>query len=183
LFKSWFGAGAGNKRIPEWIMLLDKAMLKVVIEAMWEGDGTRTKFKARNRYRESIDYGTVSKTLSYQLFLCLLKLRVLGTITREAPRGFRKKPIFYRVVCGQRRFNPFFIEGGRYVLVSIRSIERKAYSGKVYNLKLEHGNAYFCGIVARHSDRHRRRLEPAVPNTSVRYGISNALGTTDASRQ
>lgn len=149
LFKKWFGSGVLNKRIPNWIMELSKEQLKIVIDSMWEGDGSRSKTNpSSKKFKRRIDtYGTSSQTLAHQLFLCILKLGCVSTIVTVMNHGFGKRlrRPFYRISISGRVLAPRIIDG--YALLGVRDIKTEEYSGNVYNIRVKDDNSYYCGLV------------------------------------
>lgn len=153
LFEQWFGKGAANKKIPDFLMFLPKFKQAELIKGLWRGDG------CVNRKTHRASYKTISKVLCEQLKMLLLRQGILPTITVEQDHGMHKTAyaIFVNELHDfsvlttilQPDDDPIAIPLRRrqlitpeYAYLPIKKIEKKSYSGPVYNLEVETENAY-----------------------------------------
>src|SRR3989338_8939424 len=91
LFKEWFGTGAENKKIAHFMMLLPPEKQKELLKGLWRGDGYIGKKKA--------GYKTISKTLSEQVKMLLLRQAIVPTMTENKAYGIHKRS-YSLEICG-----------------------------------------------------------------------------------
>ena len=117
---SWLKENCGehhyNKHVPKKFFNLPSEQLKVLLDALMLGDGTRDK----RQNRTSMAYYTTSKMLAEDVLAIALKLGFSAhVITCIDKRGGNRKPI-YRVLISKARDKV------------VRRIEKIQYKGKVY---------------------------------------------------
>ncbi len=166
LFKSLFGKGAANKKIPHWMMLLPPEKQKSLIYGLWKGDGYFNEKKAKAGYL------TISYQLTEQIKTLLLRQRIIPSIYTEnekRSRGGVKRQKAYRIHIGERNSlerlanilnESFAIEkpiatdswfNENHLFVPITHIGKLHYSGEVYNLEIENSKSYVTGSLAVHN--------------------------------
>jgi len=152
LFKEWFDTGAASKKIPHFMMLLPLEKQRELLKGMWRGDGYVGKKKA--------GYKTISKVLSEQAKMLLLRQSIVPTVSENKPYGMHKK--FYGLeVCGAKNLGalcsmlseetpentektsrPRFAISKTHVMLPIRDTEIFDYDGDVYNFEVEDVHCY-----------------------------------------
>lgn len=161
-----FGKGSASKKLPSEWMDLSKAQIRHLIRAYWNGDG----HKGKNFFSA----GTVSKNLAYQVHFLLTRLGIWShirfrdnKITRIRGKVYAQKP-FYSIDVYGRSASRFAKEiygetidlkremwnvyqDDDYAYLNIRSIDKKKYSGCVYNLTVEDDHSYHVGLKTVHN--------------------------------
>ncbi len=164
LFKLLFGAGADNKKIPDWMMLLPIEKQKSLIYGLWKGDGY---FNEKKR----AGYSTISYVLCQQLKILLLRQKIVPSIYTEEEKitkGVKHKKA-YRIHIGDRNSlerlaevlslklkidKPVSIDSwfdNNYLFVPITNINKIGYSGLVHNLEVENSMSYTTESLAVHN--------------------------------
>lgn len=161
-FRQWFGSGAANKRIPQFMLLLPPEKQRELLIGLWRGDGWVDKAKVRAHYK------TISKVLCEQLKLLLLRQGIAPSIQEERAReGHRASYVIY--VLGKRDFarlgeilglppkplpagkppstvfaEGYLHEGGSYpfAMVPVAAVKTFDYDGEVWNLEVEDVQSY-----------------------------------------
>ena len=141
-FRSMCGAGATNKRVPDFLLLHRRTnLLKAFLQGYIEGDGgfvSDRHTKLKNITRMS----TVSKPLITQLQLLYARLGlVLCTYTKHGARQgliqgrkVSEHEAYYATLGGPARekFHIKVLDDA--LLTPVRAIERIRYNGPVYNI-------------------------------------------------
>ena len=153
LFVRWFGHKSREKHLPEWVWSLPDDRLKVLIDAMWAGDGGTYHDKRRDRVIKY--YKTTSPTLAYQLQFALMKLGIIANITTQTYdneiRGYKSKGIVWTIRYQTERKRVFNTINGKYGVIKIRDIKITDYDGFVYNLEVENSHTYLINNIAVHN--------------------------------
>ncbi|MFX1510222.1 MAG: radical SAM protein [Promethearchaeota archaeon] len=162
LFKQLCGTSAKSKKVPNLIFKSPKNVILSFLKAYIKGDGTETG--------NNIAINTISKKLSVGVYFLLLKLGYLpgwyeweppekkkiegrlvhqstlyyvkvntNTFGRELVGGSRKKPDPDRAVAF-RSYKDFW-------LLPVKAIDRKPYSGPVYNMEVEDEHSYIANFI------------------------------------
>jgi len=152
LFVKWFGTGAENKTMPHFILILPPAKQKELIKGLWRGDGYVSKKKA--------GYKTISKLLTEQIKMLLLRQSIVPSISENKPSGTHKKS--YNIeICGRKNLAMFnslmldkeheifgasthqrFVLSKTHVFLPVRNIEIFDYDGDVYNFEVADVQSY-----------------------------------------
>ncbi|MDD1770655.1 MAG: iron-sulfur cluster assembly scaffold protein [Methanomassiliicoccales archaeon] len=166
-FEQWFGKGAVNKHMPDFMLLLPPNKQKAIIEGMWKGDG----YVNVTRHSPRAGYSTISRELAYQTRMVLLRLEIVSSLYRE-PARLRKGVSHresYRIHVGERqsleRLCPIvgidyvdarlvhvhsWIDRG-FLHTPITSKELLHYSGKVLNFEVEDHHSFATESLACHN--------------------------------
>jgi intein/homing endonuclease len=156
-FSDWFGKGAENKKIPDFILHhKDINIVKAFIEGYVAGDG-----HIRNNSDEVYLY-TVSKTLALQLQLLLLRLGYIAGISyREKENGYKiwytvhehKNKLVRRLseFTGFSESIPLFKHAEDYLLAPVSEVEFEDYEGSVYDLQVENDHFLVSNVVVHNS--------------------------------
>ncbi|MFH1255923.1 MAG: iron-sulfur cluster assembly scaffold protein [Candidatus Diapherotrites archaeon] len=166
LFKSLFGKGAAEKKLPHWMILLPLAKQKSIILGLWRGDGFFNQKKPR------AGYSTVSHQLALQIKTLLLRQEIVPSIYTEKEKiskdGVKHRKA-YRIHVGDRKsvenlakildlelktikpvlIDSWFSKGMLFIPIS--GIERINYEGKVHNLKVENAMSYVTESLTVHN--------------------------------
>lgn len=166
-FKQLFGNGAGSKKLPEFIMELPLEKQKALIYSLWKGDGyfNLTRDGAR------AGYATISYQLAQQIKVLLIRQGVIPSIYEDKERDSKwahhKKS--YRIHVGQRDslkklcsilgvvYNPKSYtsirswEDNNFIYLPITNVEKKDYSGRVYNLEVEKAHSFISEAFTLHN--------------------------------
>ena len=149
-FVGEFGTGAKNKKIPEWVLVLPNEKLQILLEKYTNGDGHRRKSKGPT-YQPANLASSISENLIYSMMLIALKLGYKTIVRQEKRNGFGN--IQGRTVKLNDMFELSYTKQGirgktkihlddKYQHQLIKKIEKKHYSGLVYNLEVKDDHSY-----------------------------------------
>jgi len=143
------GKGASNKKIPDFCLELPVNKQKVLLEAIFRGDGATSKRQKKSQAgRKSIR--TVSNVLAFQMKNLLLRMKQPSS-SRFVSAYTDKKKINHRdswdiswMPDQVNYYSHFMIASDTlsYWLLPIKSIQEKNFKGKVYNLMIEDDSSY-----------------------------------------
>ena len=143
------GKGAENKKIPDFCLVLPIKKQKILIEAIFKGDGTISRGGIKNRPgRKSIT--TISKLLAFQIKNLLLRIGDVPVTTIVSAHK-DKKNVNHRqawTISWMPDIKSHYsgiIEVNKklsYWLLPIKSIRKQIFKGKVYNLMVEEDSSY-----------------------------------------
>jgi len=139
-----FGRGAKNKKFPISWLGLEKHLLNSLLKGIWEGDGSKK--------------GNVLRTSSNELaHLCRLAIvNVDGNCYKISKTVQRGKFIAYDIKRGLSTRNSQYTFGdNNYVYLPIRSIDKKYYSGMVYNFEVQNDNSYVSEIAVHNCEAYQ----------------------------
>lgn len=152
IFEGWFGKGASQKKIPDFLMALSREKQRDLIKGMWRGDGWIHLKTHRANYK------TISKVLCEQIKMLLLRQGILPTISINKAYGVHRVSYSIQIidlhdfdllqkildlsknVNSQHRARDLITKD--FVFLPIKKIETTPYEGPVYNLEVETENAY-----------------------------------------
>ncbi|MBI2530114.1 MAG: iron-sulfur cluster assembly scaffold protein [Candidatus Diapherotrites archaeon] len=157
LFKSLFGKGAAEKKLPHWMMLLPAEKQKSLIYGLWKGDGYF------NEKRPRACYATISYQLTQQIVTLLLRQKIAPSIYIDKPKISKdgvKHQKAWRIHIGERKglenlakilgidfkaekpelVHSWFDENYLYTLIT--DIEKFDYNGAVVNLEVANSMSY-----------------------------------------
>lgn len=148
-FTDWFGRGAKNKHIPDFILLhKDLTIVKSFLDGYTDGDGHRSP-------RHSTHLATASYLLALQLQILLARLGLFGNLTKRthAMRRIGQATLppqtLYELVYRERHRRSLVLNPKHppiaslshhsqvfptHIATQIRSITHAPYSGPVHNL-------------------------------------------------
>jgi len=170
-FDEWFGKGAKNKKIPEWLMLSTIDNLKSFLKGLWLGDGCLVKTSIKEGTYKHLEFTTSSKQLAYQLKIILLKLGIVCYV-RERIQGKKAfgagNEVFNVIVRGDsdklakiigkdascHRKGRWKTQGfikDNILWMPIRKISEEEYTGLIYDLHVINSNSYTCQGIAVHN--------------------------------
>lgn len=193
-FDRLFGKGAAAKSLPHWMVLLPPEKQRSIICGMWRGDGYVNNKGSK--------YVTISRDLAYQLKLLLLRQKIVFSFLTTKEKGINKEHYSLYVkeeeslrklasIVGieidrpLKKKNPkksWFDE--KYYYVPIREVNKEAYSGKIYNLKVENSHSYASASLALHNCGDIMKMYIKVKNniiTDVKFqtfGCGSAIATS-----
>jgi nitrogen fixation NifU-like protein len=166
MFKSIFGNGAANKKIPHWMMLLHPKKQKSLLYGCWWGDGYI------NKKRPRAGYSTISYQLAHQIKILLIRQKIAPSIYVEDEKisndGVKHKKA-YRIHVGERiylerlaKILGIHFSHQRKVAISswfdrnflftpLTRVEKTRYSGNVHNLEIENSKSYVTDSLAVHN--------------------------------
>lgn len=139
-FENLFGKGAKNKHIPPWMLLLPYDKQKVLLDGLFDGDGSKDDHRQR--------FCTISGTLAYQVRLILHRLgqpngishRCKGRYSIEGREGITNERFSVEYALAESR--RFSLVDGHYAYLPVRKVSRVHYDGDVYNLEVKGLNSY-----------------------------------------
>ncbi len=165
-FTDWFGRGAKNKKIPDFILYnKDEEIIKEFIDGYVCGDG--------HIYRDGTTtfVGSASKKLILQLQMLLTRLDIFSnfSVRKKDERMILKhilpKQILYCLEWRKFKTTTRILNGktidsnnyrwkdlGNYFVTPIVKIEKETYSGIVYNLSTENHNYMVNNVVVHNCD-------------------------------
>ena len=202
LFKEWFGSGAQNKRIPEFMMFLPPEKQRGLICGLWRGDGyinTTRKFPRAG-------FATISKELANQVKRLLLRQEIVPSIYYENAKKSKwaqHRPA-YRIHVGDqeslnkiisiveenkknyvcRQKNSWFDYDFFYTPITKISIQK--YVGKVYNLETNGTHTYTTEAFSVHNcgDVMKMYIKVDKKNNTIKeckwrtFGCASAIAST-----
>lgn len=184
LFKTLCGNNSFNKHIPNEILYGPVDALNSFIDGLIDSDGC-----VRNcNESEHTKIVTVSKLLKHQLIFALVRLNKKVRLS-EGKSGYKKGNTHYQILFTHTNEDnsssrSWFRNG--YYLMSINKIEKYLYTGKVYNLEVEHDNSYVSSCIATHNSNEGFGLSVAESLmcetpviVSVTGGLQDQIGQTD----
>jgi Fe-S cluster assembly protein SufB len=147
------GKGADSKQLSPEVMSLPPEQVKVLLDAYFAGDGNTCVKGNGNTWMKRIS--TASQTLAEQLQELLARMGIYASILKRQGgedtirgRRIRRKDQFTVVWTENKRWSEVR-DAGDYFLVPIKRIRRIPYDGFVFNMHVEHPNAYLVrGFVA-----------------------------------
>lgn len=146
------GKGADSKQLSPEIMELPPEQVKPLLEAYFLGDGNVCLKDGRSAMKR---VSTASLTLARQIQELLARMGIYASILKREGgedilqgRRIQRKDQFIVVWTENKRWSEVR-DAGDYFLVPIKGIRRIPYDGFVFNLHVEHPNAYLVrGFVA-----------------------------------
>ncbi|MFA0775524.1 MAG: hypothetical protein THHGLFOP_001042 [Candidatus Fervidibacter sp.] len=147
------GKGADSKQLSPEVMSLPPEQVKVLLDAYFAGDGNTCVKGNGNSVMKRIS--TASQTLAEQLQELLARMGIYASILKRQGgedtirgRRIRRKDQFTVVWTENKRWSEVR-DAGDYFLVPVKRIRRIPYDGFVFNMHVEHPNAYLVrGFVA-----------------------------------
>jgi intein/homing endonuclease len=147
------GKGADSKQLSPEVMSLPPEQVKVLLDAYFAGDGNTCVKGNGNTWMKRIS--TASQTLAEQLQELLARMGIYASILKRQGgedtirgRRIRRKDQFTVVWTENKRWSEVR-DAGDYFLVPVKRIRRIPYDGFVFNMHVEHPNAYLVrGFVA-----------------------------------
>lgn len=151
IFENLCGKGAENKHIPFEFQYLSPEKQRIILDAIYKGDGTCGEVSKckRERYYKAIS--TTSLTLAEQLRDVLLRLRITPGLYIEQEK-IDKKGVHHKKsfnVTWQENYilhYSHFYEDSKtdvlYWALPIKEIKRRYFEGNVYNLTVAKDHSY-----------------------------------------
>lgn len=154
IFENFCGKGAENKHIPFIFKTLSPEKQKVLLNAIFKGDGH--EFIANHSVKKHKTITTVSRILAEQITDILLRNNLSPSLRIQKARkdkfGVNHKESYAIVWSEETKPQHNFIyqdlEGRRCWLLPIKKISRKNYIGPVYNLTVEKDHSYIVANFA-----------------------------------
>ena len=148
IFENLCGKGAANKHIPYNWECLPLEKQRILLEAIFRGDGTTSKkgIKSRAGYRSIT---TISPILAFQLKNILLRLGIMPSCNHTEPKidknGVRHRKS-YTIFWYERVYSNYTDwceeNGTVYAVYPIKKIKKYNFKGKVYNLTVFQDHSY-----------------------------------------
>lgn len=152
LFGQWFGKGALNKKIPDFLMFLPKEKQRELLKGLWRGDG----WVSQKTHRAS--YKTISKVLCEQIKILLLRQGILPIISINKAYGIHKEAFAVQIrdpydfslleailglkseILLSHRTRDLLTRD--FAFLPIKKVEERQYKGPVHNFEVDTENAY-----------------------------------------
>ncbi|MFH1749528.1 MAG: DNA primase [bacterium] len=148
IFQNLCGKGANNKHIPYELNYLIPTKQKIILEAIFKGDGHKGKVaKTKDRYYKSIT--TISPLLADQLKDIILRQKLMPTV------NIKKAKIDQKGISHKESFTVYWQEDLKgyysdfyeykdilYWLLPIKEIRKRKFTGNVYNLTISKDHSY-----------------------------------------
>lgn len=156
VFGNLCGKGSENKRIPFVLQQLPKEKQRILLEAIFRGDGHKEKLGERS-VSQSLSIKTTSNVLKEQLRDILLRLGYFPSVSKEEQKVDRKgvnhkKAYNLRWLSNPKssKFKHIYEDekGNLYWLLPIREITSKRFKGDVYNLTIDKDHSYVANTFA-----------------------------------
>lgn len=138
------GSGASIKKIPDWVVSLNKEQLSKFFEGYMSGDGHRRKDRATSMF----------STINEQMFLqlCRIVIKLYNVVPTTSIRKDRRKDSFkncYNAQFSDRTLHQLVI--GDKIAVPIKAIEIIEKPIEVFNLEVENDNSYTVNNIIVHN--------------------------------
>jgi DNA primase len=154
IFENLCGKGSHNKHIPFELNLLPSKKQKVILEAVFKGDGCTSKGGIKSRAGEK-QIATTSIILAHQMKDILLRLNLQPGLSyareRTDKKGVHHKPTFtvrWREDLKGNYTDFYTVNNTNYWLLPIRNIVKKNFKGEVYNLTIADDHSYIANHFA-----------------------------------
>jgi intein/homing endonuclease len=164
LLKGLFGHGATAKRLPDWMLPLPHDRQRVLVRALWEGDGYVGKVAGYGR----ATYCTSSWTLAVQVHQILLRLGIVASLYPRDQRGRQRNWVLavtsrpaLAVLADLLGIEPLDTPGApsaaqmaldaRALYVGVRAVHRVPWEGHVYNLEVDGVHSFAVPGAALHN--------------------------------
>jgi len=149
IFENLCGKGAENKHIPFGFQFLPPEKQRVILDAIWKGDGTFGKVSKCKEKRIYKSIGTTSLVLAEQLRDILLRLKIAPSLFGEEEK-IDKKGVHHKkhFTIGweekyKLNFTHFYEKDGiLYWLLPIKEIKKRYYKGDTYDLTVAGDHSY-----------------------------------------
>jgi flavin-dependent dehydrogenase len=148
VFADLFGVGSHSKMIPPEFLGLPENKKIALLKGLFLGDGNIEK---STEGLDKLNYTTVSKHLTYDIWMLLSTIDIVGAIGKiKKKNAFRIRirgsqltklnGIFRKLRTGNRKNRGFFIQDGK-VILGISKLKKEEYSGRVFDIQ---ANGNFC---------------------------------------
>lgn len=149
IFENLCGKGASNKHIPFELQFLSPKKQRVLLDAIYKGDGYQGKDSDCKTERKYKGITTISLILAEQLRDILLRLKIAPGIYVEKEKTDKKgvhHQRSYQITWRKDRishYTDFYKKEGVWYWISpIREIKERQFKGKVYNLTVAEDHSY-----------------------------------------
>ncbi|MCX6791212.1 MAG: iron-sulfur cluster assembly scaffold protein [Candidatus Gribaldobacteria bacterium] len=169
IFKEYFGKGAKNKKIPDFMLWLPVEKQKELIKGLWRGDGYINLVKKGAR----AEFVSISVNLINQLKILLLRQSIVPSIYCEQEKidskGVKHQKAF-RIHIGEieylkrmssilgenfdipaKRVNIHSWVDGQYAFFPITKVNKINYAGKVFNLEVDKSSSFISDSLCLHN--------------------------------
>jgi len=164
MLEKLFGKGAGNKRLPHWMITLPRKKQAYLIKALWEGDGYIGKVRGYWRAQ----FVTISLSLAFQVQQLLLRQGIIASLSRR-PSAEGHQESWGVTVTNKESFErlakvlglDFHLDTSPqpqhmaidrdFLYTPIFKIDRIPYKGEVYNLEVANDHSYSTLGAATHN--------------------------------
>jgi len=155
IFKALFGDGCYAKKVPHYFLFLPLDLQRELIKGLFRGDG-HLRIRGKGKSGSEYIYSTASAGLAQQVLILLFRQNLIpryrvaspgkkGTVDRHIISlcQYDIKSIFPELDLPERStiFRNGFILGD-YAMIPIKSINKAAYEGYVYNIEVEDDHSY-----------------------------------------
>lgn len=150
IFGNLCGKGAENKHIPFILQELSPDKQKIIVDAIFKGDGHSYIASRSTKRHKAI--ATVSRVLAEQIVDVLLRNNIFPHLHSSKERtdklGVHHKEAYTVVWSEEAKAQHTFVykdtDGSTYWLLPVKKVERRAYIGPVYNLTVEKDHSYIA---------------------------------------
>ncbi|MHB1867669.1 MAG: hypothetical protein ACYCPP_01840 [Nitrososphaerales archaeon] len=165
-FRSWFGQGARNKKIPDFVMLhKDDEILRAFLKGWEDGDG-HWYANEHEKTKQHFAGATFSKTLGLQLQILYMSLKIGANLIRVPRAGAG-------TICGRKvTLSDVFIidysttgsnicrtkESGRFFFHPVRKIDVNQYDGPVHNIETSDNSFLVSNAIVHNCVKESLRL-------------------------
>ena len=151
IFENLCGKSAENKHIPFDFQFLSPEKQRIIIDAIWKGDGTRARVAKCKKERYSKSISTTSLVLAEQLRDILLRLKIVPTFFIEKEK-IDKKGVHHKTsynieweekyVLNYSRFYEDSKTGTFYWISPVKEIKKRYYEGDTFDLTVAQDHSY-----------------------------------------
>ncbi len=174
VFHEWFGRGAPNKRVPDFILYLsDISVVESFLDGYMAGDGSIGYSHApsyRSAEKTVVSAATVSRTLALQIQLLFARLGILVSICerRNNRTGFiqgRSVQLRNIYVLSYSTHGTQSLVFEDHIATPVRSLEQVEYNGNVFNVETS-DNTYLVSNAVVHNCL---RMNPLIEKLAERH--------------
>lgn len=150
IFENLCGKGAANKHVPFLLQDLPSKKQKILLDAIFKGDGTSfIANRSKNQHKSII---TVSRILAEQLVDILVRLDLFPTLHVLKPK-IDKHAVnhreAYKVLWSEEIAQKYGLvynenDGSAYWLLPVTKLGREYYEGPVYNFTVDQDHSYIA---------------------------------------
>ncbi len=148
IFENLCGKGAESKHIPFMFWELPPVKQKIIIDAIYRGDGTTFKVSRSQKWQKSIT--SISLTLAEQLIDMLLRCNFFPSLhigKSHVDKNNVRHRETYSVFWSEQRAQKYNLiyygqDGSQYWILPIEKLKQTRYRDQVYNLTVEDDHSY-----------------------------------------
>ncbi|NCQ65683.1 MAG: Fe-S cluster assembly protein SufB [Candidatus Pacebacteria bacterium] len=170
-FFEQFGTHSNDKQMPDWVLQESLEKQAVLIDAWYKGDGNYYKKQNIHGFKEVFRISTVSRNLSLQGRMLLLRLGIASSLNQQDKSSSGRQTMYNLVIGGEymisfgkivgqpiqpkmwnkKRATYYFVDD-KYLYSPVKKIDSKEVDNiSVYNFSVKEDESYVADGVAVHN--------------------------------